>query len=64
MSAQIARGRLLGHLQATELAEPSYPCPAFWYASNFFSKVQTLKDLDLNGDAEIDFKEFMTMCRE
>ncbi|CAE7436548.1 CPK2 [Symbiodinium pilosum] len=26
--------------------------------------VQTLKDLDLNGDAEIDFKEFMAMCRE
>ena len=28
------------------------------------AQVQTLKDLDLNGDAEIDFKEFMTMCRE
>lgn len=27
-------------------------------------QVQTLKDLDLNGDAEIDFKEFMAMCRE
>ncbi|CAE7825287.1 CPK2 [Symbiodinium sp. CCMP2592] len=41
--SELAEGRLLGHLQATEL-------------------VQTLKDLDLNGDAEIDFKEFMTMC--
>lgn len=43
--SELAEGRLLGHLQATEL-------------------VQTLKDLDLNGDAEIDFKEFMAMCRE
>lgn len=43
--SELAEGRLLGHLKATEL-------------------VQTLKDLDLNGDAEIDFKEFMAMCRE
>lgn len=43
--SELAEGRLLGHLQATE-----------W--------VQTWKDLELKGDAEIDFKEFMAMCRE